>query len=83
MLMCCQDNGVKVVEPLGEMLVQEWEDHATHLANARSSNVIAVSVTWKPKCAREPTAYIAATILQITCALALCVATTVLRVWCR
>jgi phosphoacetylglucosamine mutase len=30
-----QDNGVKVVEPLGEMLVQEWEYFATRLANAR------------------------------------------------
>ena len=35
-LTCCQDNGVKVVEPLGEMLVQEWESLATRLANTRS-----------------------------------------------
>lgn len=37
-----QDNGVKVVEPLGEMLVQEWEDHATHLANASTEGVVQV-----------------------------------------
>lgn len=30
-----QDNGVKVVEPLGEMMVPEWEGFATQLANTR------------------------------------------------
>ncbi|CAI8033192.1 Phosphoacetylglucosamine mutase [Geodia barretti] len=34
-----QDNGVKVVEPLGEMLVQEWEDFATRLANASTETL--------------------------------------------
>ncbi|KAJ3029236.1 UNVERIFIED_CONTAM: Phosphoacetylglucosamine Mutase [Siphonaria sp. JEL0065] len=29
-----KDNGVKAVEPLGEMLVQSWEGYATQLANA-------------------------------------------------
>ncbi|XP_078736428.1 phosphoacetylglucosamine mutase [Lampetra fluviatilis] len=29
-----EDNGVKLVEPLGEMLVASWEEHATRLANA-------------------------------------------------
>ncbi|KAG9493696.1 phosphoacetylglucosamine mutase [Eleutherodactylus coqui] len=29
-----EDNGVKLVDPMGEMLVQEWELHATNLANA-------------------------------------------------
>ncbi|KAJ3117801.1 Phosphoacetylglucosamine Mutase [Phlyctochytrium bullatum] len=29
-----KDNGVKLVEPLGEMLVQSWESYATDLANA-------------------------------------------------
>lgn len=29
-----KDNGVKLVEPMGEMLVPEWEAHATKLANA-------------------------------------------------
>ncbi|ORY41588.1 Phosphoacetylglucosamine mutase [Rhizoclosmatium globosum] len=32
-----KDNGVKLVEPLGEMLVQSWEGYATELANATSS----------------------------------------------
>lgn len=31
-----QDNGVKLVDPKGEMLKQEWEVHATRLANAAS-----------------------------------------------
>jgi phosphoacetylglucosamine mutase len=29
------DNGVKLVDPLGEMLQQKWEKFATRLANAR------------------------------------------------
>lgn len=29
-----RDNGVKVTEPLGEMLVPSWEVHATELTNA-------------------------------------------------
>ncbi|XP_071998144.1 phosphoacetylglucosamine mutase isoform X3 [Engystomops pustulosus] len=29
-----EDNGVKLVDPMGEMLVQEWEVYATNLANA-------------------------------------------------
>ncbi|XP_062980988.1 phosphoacetylglucosamine mutase [Elgaria multicarinata webbii] len=28
------DNGVKLIDPLGEMLAPAWEEHATHLANA-------------------------------------------------
>ena len=28
-----EDNGVKVVEPMGEMLVAEWEKYATSIAN--------------------------------------------------
>ncbi|XP_033106770.1 phosphoacetylglucosamine mutase-like [Anneissia japonica] len=28
------DNGVKIVEPMGEMLIQDWEAYATKLANA-------------------------------------------------
>ncbi|ORY08426.1 Phosphoacetylglucosamine mutase [Basidiobolus meristosporus CBS 931.73] len=36
-----QDNGVKVVDPLGEMLEQSWEVYATQLANARTpSNLV-------------------------------------------
>ena len=40
-----QDNGVKVVEPLGEMLVQDWELVATDLANVVTDQV-------SSKCAR-------------------------------
>ncbi|XP_043922088.1 phosphoacetylglucosamine mutase [Protopterus annectens] len=29
-----EDNGVKLVDPLGEMLAATWEEHATNLANA-------------------------------------------------
>lgn len=29
------DNGVKLVDPDGEMLEEEWEAHATKLANVR------------------------------------------------
>lgn len=31
-----KDNGVKVVDPMGEMLEQEWESHATKLVNSPS-----------------------------------------------
>ncbi|PIK58568.1 putative phosphoacetylglucosamine mutase [Apostichopus japonicus] len=34
-----QDNGVKLTEPMGEMLVPEWEAYATSLANARDEDV--------------------------------------------
>ncbi|KAI1320235.1 phosphoglucomutase/phosphomannomutase domain-containing protein [Xylariaceae sp. FL0255] len=30
------DNGVKIVDPLGDMLEQDWEAYATHLVNAPS-----------------------------------------------
>ena len=30
-----EDNGVKLVDPLGEMLEATWEKHATALANVR------------------------------------------------
>ena len=33
-----QDNGVKLVDPYGEMLEQSWEEHATKLANAESDD---------------------------------------------
>lgn len=32
------DNGAKLVDPLGEMLDQSWEVHATELANAQSKD---------------------------------------------
>lgn len=31
-----EDNGVKLIDPLGEMLESSWENHATRLANAGS-----------------------------------------------
>lgn len=34
------DNGVKLVEPLGEMLDQKWEEYAIWLANADSSDAL-------------------------------------------
>ena len=30
-----EDNGVKLVDPAGEMLEAAWEKHAAHLANVR------------------------------------------------
>ncbi|KAL6745648.1 hypothetical protein V8C86DRAFT_1705972 [Haematococcus lacustris] len=34
------DNGVKIVEPTGEMLVKAWEEHATALACATSTTAV-------------------------------------------
>ncbi|XP_019393227.1 PREDICTED: phosphoacetylglucosamine mutase [Crocodylus porosus] len=34
-----EDNGVKLVDPLGEMLNPSWEEYATHLANAEEQEV--------------------------------------------
>lgn len=31
-----EDNGIKMVDPLGEMLESSWEAHSTELANAKS-----------------------------------------------
>ncbi|CAG8951895.1 hypothetical protein HYFRA_00005699 [Hymenoscyphus fraxineus] len=36
------DNGVKLVDPMGEMLEEAWEAHATKLANARDEDVVKV-----------------------------------------
>ncbi|XP_071949216.1 phosphoacetylglucosamine mutase-like isoform X2 [Antedon mediterranea] len=33
------DNGVKIVEPMGEMLIAEWEVYATQLANASNEEL--------------------------------------------
>src|SRR5258706_3199124 len=35
-----QDNGVKLVDPMGDMLEQSWEEHATRLANAEDVEVL-------------------------------------------
>ena len=34
-----KDNGVKLVEPMGEMMPQDWEAHATRMANAADSDL--------------------------------------------
>lgn len=36
------DNGVKLVDPLGEMLEESWEKYATKLANAEAGELVAV-----------------------------------------
>ncbi|XP_072027249.1 phosphoacetylglucosamine mutase-like [Amphiura filiformis] len=36
------DNGVKVVEPMGDMLLAQWETYATSLANAREDDLESV-----------------------------------------
>ncbi|KAJ4431489.1 hypothetical protein ANN_20087 [Periplaneta americana] len=49
------DNGVKLVDPKGEMLQQSWEKHATKLANASDNELDSVlleiaegeSISWK------------------------------------
>ncbi|XP_006218678.1 phosphoacetylglucosamine mutase isoform X1 [Vicugna pacos] len=37
-----EDNGVKLVDPLGEMLAPSWEEHATCLANSEDQNLQSV-----------------------------------------
>ncbi|XP_030054939.1 phosphoacetylglucosamine mutase isoform X2 [Microcaecilia unicolor] len=37
-----EDNGVKLVDPLGEMLAAAWEEYATCLANAEEQDVTSV-----------------------------------------
>lgn len=34
------DNGVKVVEPFGEMMVAQWEPYATDIAAAARSSIV-------------------------------------------
>lgn len=34
-----EDNGVKIVDPLGEMLAREWEEFATRMANASTDEL--------------------------------------------
>ena len=38
------DNGVKLVEPLGEMLDQDWEAYAMALANAESDEQLILNI---------------------------------------
>nr|XP_056712380.1 phosphoacetylglucosamine mutase [Euleptes europaea] len=37
-----EDNGVKLIDPLGEMLAPSWEEHATCLANAEEPELLTV-----------------------------------------
>lgn len=39
-----EDNGVKLIDPLGEMLAPSWEEHATCLANAEEQDLQRVLV---------------------------------------
>ncbi|GFG37410.1 hypothetical protein Cfor_04283 [Coptotermes formosanus] len=51
------DNGVKLVDPLGEMLQQNWEEYATRLANASDTELESVlhdiaeaeSINWETR----------------------------------
>lgn len=35
-----EDNGVKLIDPMGEMLMQTWEGYATQLANAEQGDLL-------------------------------------------
>ncbi|XP_057180337.1 phosphoacetylglucosamine mutase [Triplophysa rosa] len=35
-----EDNGVKLIDPMGEMVAASWEDHATQLANAEQESLL-------------------------------------------
>ncbi|XP_049612627.1 phosphoacetylglucosamine mutase isoform X1 [Syngnathus scovelli] len=37
-----EDNGVKLIDPMGEMVTTGWEDYATRLANAEQQQLLAV-----------------------------------------
>ncbi|KAL3428066.1 n-acetylglucosamine-phosphate mutase [Phlyctema vagabunda] len=37
-----EDNGVKLVDPMGDMLEQTWEVYSTELANARTEDVVEI-----------------------------------------
>lgn len=37
-----EDNGVKLVDPMGEMLENSWEAYSTELANAKDEDLVAV-----------------------------------------
>ncbi|XP_078236666.1 phosphoacetylglucosamine mutase isoform X1 [Pogona vitticeps] len=37
-----EDNGVKLIDPLGEMLAPAWEEHATCLANAEEKELLPI-----------------------------------------
>lgn len=35
-----EDNGVKLIDPMGEMVAASWEDYATQLANAEQDSLL-------------------------------------------
>lgn len=37
-----EDNGVKVIDPMGEMLIVTWEGYASQLANAEQEDLVSV-----------------------------------------
>lgn len=37
-----EDNGLKVVEPQGEMLLERWEQYATQICNTKSAALVEV-----------------------------------------
>ncbi|KAK5169884.1 Phosphoacetylglucosamine Mutase [Saxophila tyrrhenica] len=44
-----EDNGVKIVDPQGEMLEQEWEKYATYIANAKDQQEAQNAYMWMVK----------------------------------
>lgn len=44
MLILFKDNGVKLVDPRGEMLEAAWENHATTFANAQTTNDLLTAI---------------------------------------
>lgn len=48
-----EDNGVKLVDPLGEMLAPSWEEHATCLANAEEQDMQSVLMNISEKAALD------------------------------
>ena len=39
------DNGVKLIDPAGEMLIEKWESYATQLANVSNDDLVQALVT--------------------------------------
>ena len=51
-----EDNGVKLVDPMGEMLENSWEAYSTELANARNEDVGKVYTEMQKKLKIDPQA---------------------------
>ena len=39
-----EDNGLKIVEPMGEMLLAQWEGYATKLSNTLCTSLVEVNL---------------------------------------